>query len=531
MSIFVHVGQCGNQVGDAFWRLTESVYEAPATSTASLSAKQAAASRARRKETPPTLYREQLYHPQSGKARCILVDTEPKVIRSMLEARQHKATGSGSVFVPAHVHFEQSGRGNNWAMGYNLQTHRHNVLPSKSDASSMVPLTGTHKTKRVVIESRSAKQELLEMVMESLQKEIEGLDCYQGVVLMHSLGGGTGSGLGCRVLETIRDTYPRSYLTTVSIAPSCASGDTPLQNYNALFTLGHLQEYADCVIYKENDDLLRTASYWKTLRDQSQSNASPGREMGEEGLTKAKKTSLQELNALAAADVAGYLFPIVASTSAGSRSIQMAKPFDAGKLVSSCCPLPSAKFVDIRTGIVCDRQATQRKPSVGSVDPLFHTVIGRTNDTLDAAARRLLQQTTQSFPRSSTMLPCLATSAMVRGFAGSDLTEKGTQALSQQLASAFPRAAWTRISSEGITYSSYSPFGPYSGKASVSICVNNGHVRSSVRHFLDRGRRQFQAKAYVHWYTQHGLEEADFERAFDQGTKIVQEYDALLPSR
>eukprot|EP00644_Phytophthora_capsici_P014913 jgi/Phyca11/126822/e_gw1.65.168.1 len=173
-----------------------------------------------------------LFHPSSGAARCILVDSEPKVIRSVIENATDGVTG----FQPACTHVEQAGRGNNWAMGYYGPRR-------KAPASAFTSL------------GLDGRRELVELVMDSVQSEIELVDCYQGSVVMHSLGGGTGSGLGCRVLENLRDTYPKAYIVTASVAPSYTHGDTPLQNYNAILTLRCLQDIADAVIYKENDDL------------------------------------------------------------------------------------------------------------------------------------------------------------------------------------------------------------------------------------------------------------------------------------
>lgn len=83
--------------------------------------------------------------------------------------------------------------------------------------------------------------------MECLRKEIERSDFFLGMVMFHSLAGGTGSGLGSRLLETYRDEYGKSYLMTASVWPN-SSGETPLQHYNTCFTLASLQKHADAVL-------------------------------------------------------------------------------------------------------------------------------------------------------------------------------------------------------------------------------------------------------------------------------------------
>ena len=50
--------------------------------------------------------------------------------------------------------------------------------------------------------------------------------------MMHSIAGGTGSGLGSRLMETFKDIYPKAKLVNVVVWPH-PSGETPLQNYNS----------------------------------------------------------------------------------------------------------------------------------------------------------------------------------------------------------------------------------------------------------------------------------------------------------
>ena len=63
----------------------------------------------------------------------------------------------------------------------------------------------------------------------------------QGTIVVHSLTGGTGSGLGSRLVERIRDTYPLAHVMSVAVSPH-SSGDSPLQHYNSLLSLSSLQQ-------------------------------------------------------------------------------------------------------------------------------------------------------------------------------------------------------------------------------------------------------------------------------------------------
>lgn len=68
---------------------------------------------------------------------------------------------------------------------------------------------------------------LYEWAIEALRHEAEKADFFLGVFLVHSLAGGTGSGLGSRIIENYRDTFGKAYLATASIWPQ-TSGETPL---------------------------------------------------------------------------------------------------------------------------------------------------------------------------------------------------------------------------------------------------------------------------------------------------------------
>jgi tubulin beta len=74
----------------------------------------------------------------------------------------------GSVFRPDSFIMGQTGAGNNWAKGYYTEG-----------------------------------AEMIEQIMDCVRHESERCDSLQGFQLTHSLGGGTGSGLGSLVLSKV----------------------------------------------------------------------------------------------------------------------------------------------------------------------------------------------------------------------------------------------------------------------------------------------------------------------------------------
>ena len=86
----------------------------------------------------------------------------------------------GQLFRPDNFVFGQSGAGNNWAKG--------------------------HYTEGA---------ELVDSVLDVVRKESESCDCLQGFQLAHSLGGGTGSGMGTLLISKIREEYPDRIMNTL----------------------------------------------------------------------------------------------------------------------------------------------------------------------------------------------------------------------------------------------------------------------------------------------------------------------------
>ena len=79
----------------------------------------------------------------------------------------------------------------------------------------------------------------------------------QGFMMMHSIAGGTGSGLGSFVLERLNDKFPKKLIQTYSVFPNAQEGDVVVQPYNSLLTLKRLTNHADSVVVLDNGALAR----------------------------------------------------------------------------------------------------------------------------------------------------------------------------------------------------------------------------------------------------------------------------------
>jgi tubulin beta len=111
---------------------------------------------------------------------------------------------------------------------------------------------------------------LVDSVLDVVRKEAESCDCLQGFQLTHSLGGGTGSGMGTLLISKIREEYPDRKLIlvsdtfsccllgimmTFSVVPSPKVSDTVVEPYNATLSIHQLVENTDETYCIDNEAL------------------------------------------------------------------------------------------------------------------------------------------------------------------------------------------------------------------------------------------------------------------------------------
>jgi tubulin beta len=97
--------------------------------------------------------------------------------------------------------------------------------------------------------------ELVDSVLDVVRKEAEATDCLQGFQITHSLGGGTGSGMGTLMLAKVREEYPDRMMATFSVVPSPKVSDTVVEPYNATLSVHQLVENADETFCIDNEAL------------------------------------------------------------------------------------------------------------------------------------------------------------------------------------------------------------------------------------------------------------------------------------
>ncbi|KAF1962142.1 tubulin-domain-containing protein [Byssothecium circinans] len=152
--------------------------------------------------------------------RAILLDLEPRVLNS-IQSSAYKNIYNPENF---YIHKDGTGAGNNWGMGYSM--------------------------------GEQVQEEIIDMI----DREADGSDSLEGFMLLHSIAGGTGSGLGSFMLERLNDRFPKKLIQTYSVFPNTQDGDIVVQPYNSLLSMRRLTQNADSVVVLDNGALSRIAA-------------------------------------------------------------------------------------------------------------------------------------------------------------------------------------------------------------------------------------------------------------------------------
>jgi len=419
--IHVQVGQCGNQIGSQFWNVISEEHGIDA----------------RGNYTGTSDYlRERLdvyfNEASSGKyvPRSVIVDLEPGTIDAI------KNSANSELFRPDNFINGQSGAGNNWAKG--------------------------HYTEGA---------ELVEGILETIRREAEASDCLQGFQLCHSLGGGTGSGLGTLLLAKIREQYPDRILSTFSVFPSAKVSDTVVEVYNAALSIHQLIENADATYCIDNEALFDICN--KTL--------------------KLPHPSYTDLNNLVCSVMSGVTcslrFPGLLNA-------------DLRKLAVNLVPFPRLHFFLV------------------GYAPLGAK--GFTNYSSSSIA----ELTTQMFDPKNMMAACdpkkgkyLTASAVFRGKLSNQEVDDHIMNLQNKNSSQFVEWIPNNIKT---SVCNVAPKGlPVAG----TFIANSTSIQTIFKRISHQFNIMYRRKAFVYWYTNEGMEEMEFTEAESNIKDMIEAYE------
>ncbi|KDQ25014.1 hypothetical protein PLEOSDRAFT_160953 [Pleurotus ostreatus PC15] len=421
--INIQAGQAGNQVGESFWEmlLAEHGLDKSGLYVGS---------------DPQQIERAGVYFTEVNPdghskyvPRSVQVDLEAGVCNRILGGPL------GHLFRPNTFLTGEVGAGNNWAKGFYTEG-----------------------------------AELVDSILEIVRQQAENCESLQGFQLLHSLGGGTGAGLGSLLLSKLREEYPDRMLATFSILPSPKVSETVVEPYNALLSIHQLVDSGDLTFCIDNEALYDISM--RTL--------------------KVKAPTFPDLNGIIARVMCGV-----------STSLRFPGQLngDLRKLGMNLIPFPRLHFLMPSYAPLYDPKAKQFQKS--SVPELVQQLFDR---------RNLLVACDPRYGRY------LTAATIFRGKNGSRDVEVAIRDLQTKNSAQFVEWIPDNVS---VSLCSVPPVGQ---TQAATALINSTSIQELFKRTLTGFSAMYKRGAFLHWYTGEGMDTMEFTEAESNVQDLIAEY-------
>ena len=301
-------------------------------------------------------------------------------------------------------------------------------------------------------------------IIESIRKEQEISDVFSGFLVLQSVAGGTGSGLGAYLTAELGDAFPKSFLLNYCIWPYRV-GEVIVQSYNAVLTLAHIMDSSHGIFLAENDTLSEIC----------------------QRVHSSKRPRFEEMNEVAMHGLSGALLPSKMRPVQGQHSVKYS-PGSCTRIVadilSAVCPHSHQKLLK------CLSIPQIGSPSLDYASFDWNTQIRQVLKLVQP--KKFDKRPSQSFAHFLTLRGRKSLCPDVHVFEEESLYAYGR----------------TRL---GVAYSPI----PFRGfESSLSLITN---AQSNILPVVDaasKAKQMYRSKAFLHPYLRYGLDRPSFEQAF-----------------
>jgi len=299
---------------------------------------------------------------------------------------------------------------------------------------------------------------------------MEVTDCLQGFQLSHSLGGGTGSGLGTLILSKIREEYPERLISTFSVLPSPKVTDTVVEPYNSTLSIHQLIEISDCVFCFDNDALIDICK--RTL--------------------KLPNPDYSDLNRLVSNCMSGITCSLRFPGQLNA---------DLRKLAVNLVPFPRLHFFLMSSAPIVSK------------------------DNVAYTNQSVAELTSQMFDPKNLMAAVdkrqgkyLTASAVFRGNIATREVDSQMNAIQSKYSNQFVEWIPNNIKVSVCDI-------PHKGcSKSATFIANSTSIKGLFQRFSTQFNAMFRRKAFIHQYTEEGMEELEFTEAESNMKDLIEEY-------
>ena len=312
--------------------------------------------------------------------------------------------------------------------------------------------------------------ELVDQAMDVLRREAESCDCLQGFQLTHSLGGGTGSGMGTLLLSKIKEEFPDRMIMTYSVFPSANVSDTVTEPYNTTLSVNQLLENVDEVVVLDNEALYNICTQSLNL----------------------KTPSFSDMNELVSKAMSGITACLRYPGQLNS---------DLRKLAVNLIPFPRLHF--FMTGYA---------PLTNSANSAFRQY-------------SVAELTSQQFDAKNMMCACdprrgryLTAAAIFRGKVATRDVDECMREIHQRYAPYFVEWIPNNITT------SVSSVAPAGSPMATTFLGNSTAIQDVFSRVSEQFEVMFRRRAYLYWFTSEGMDEMEFTEASSNLADLITEY-------
>lgn len=369
-------------------------------------------------------------------------------------------------------------------------------------------------------------------LLDNIRRSVEACDALEAFSFTHSLGGGTGSGLGSYLLQQVADEYPSSIRLSTVVAPSAFGDDVVTSPYNSMLSLLYLTEHSSCINLASNESLSRIA------RAQAKGGFGPAET--EEDFGADGDVGYDSMNNI----VALVLMHLTASV-----RFEGELNTDLNEIATNLVPFPNTQFlipsvaplpIPADKGQIQNRSLASRRNSVGS--KTFISLHARMKELTDR--RRWLVSPVSPFQlnrngiptansesnNAAQQAPALAAAVLARGSVDLSELSDEVRGLRQDLKLAPFNAESVKI---GVSNFQPSTSGAGTGSAGL-LLLQNSTLAADVLSDTVAGRfdKLWKRRAHMHHYKEYLGDDTEelMNRARENLKKVKDAYSKALIS-
>lgn len=312
--------------------------------------------------------------------------------------------------------------------------------------------------------------EIMEEVMDAVRREAEACECLQGFQITQSLGGGTGSGMGTLLLTRINEEYPDRILCSYAVFPSPKVSEVVVEPYNAALATHSLIQVCNEVMVLDNEALYDLCKFSLGI----------------------KQPEYRDLNKLVSSCMSG---------------------------VTCCLRFPGQLNSDLRKLAVNLIPFNRLHFFVMSSAPLVSCRNQQYN------ALNVTELVKQVFNKRNLMCACdvengkyLSACAMFRGKISTKEVEEQMLHLQSKHHNVFVEWIPNNIKS------SICDVPPKGIEMSTTFLGNTTAIEELFNRVNTQFKAMFRRKAFLHWYTEEGMDDQEFQEAESNIADLIEQY-------